>query len=159
MNYIKDFYLNKPEKIKEQKKKIINYLIKKILSKKYISKNNISIWIKTSHYSLPLILLLLISLGNIYIANLTLIIIIMIVIGFIYFRGCLISILEYNICSDKTNIVDIWIELFEYKKIDYNNNTRDYKIKLSNKRFKYSIIIGGIWFFTSLLIYYYRFML
>ena len=86
MEYIKNFYFNNKKKVKEQKKIIINYLLNILFSKKYISKNNISIWIKTYHYSLPTILLILISLGNIYIANFTLIIIIIIVIGFIYFK-------------------------------------------------------------------------
>ena len=156
MDIIKDFYLNKKEKIKEQKKCIINYLIKKAFSNKYISKNNISIWIKTYHYSLPLILLLLISLGNIYIATFTLIISIIIAIGFFYFRGCLISTLEYNICNDKTNIIDIWIEYFECKKINYDNGN---KVDLHEKRFKYSIITGSIWFFINLFVYYYRFII
>ena len=132
MEYIKNFYFNNKKKVKEQKKIIINYLLNILFSKKYISKNNISIWIKTYHYSLPTILLILISLGNIYIANFTLIIIIIIVIGFIYFKGCLISTLERNICNNKTNIVDIWIEYFECKRINYNNNI-DNKVDLYEK--------------------------
>lgn len=156
MNYIKDFYMNKPEKIKQQKKYIINYLIKRVFSNKYISKNNISIWIKTFHYSLPGILLLLIFIGNIYIATFTLIISIIIALGFFYFRGCLISTLEYNICNDKTNIIDIWIEYLECKQINYDNCN---KVDLYEKRFKYSIITGSIWFFITLFVYYYRFII
>ena len=158
MNYIKKINFNRKEIIREQKKNIISNLKKIILSKNYISQNNISYWIKAYHYSSPTILTLLILLGNIYIASSVLVINIIIVIGFIYFKGCLVSALEYNLCNDNNNIVDIWIECFEYKKIDYNNNTRDYKIKLSNKRFDYTIVIGGIWFVTCLVIYYYRFI-
>tara|TARA_Y100000741_G_scaffold201571_2_gene153253 strand:+ start:2559 stop:3053 length:495 start_codon:yes stop_codon:yes gene_type:complete len=158
MDYIKKIYFNRKEIIREQKKIIISNLINIVLSKNYISKNNIVYWIKSYHYSSPTILTLLILLGNIYIANFILIIIFIIVIAFFYFKSCLISLLEYNLCNDDNNIVDIWVEFFECKKIDYNNNTRDYKINLSNKRFEYTIVIGGIWFITCLLIYYYRFL-
>lgn len=158
MNCIKKINFNRKEIIREQKKKIISNLTNIILSKNYISQNNISYWIKSYHYSSPTILTILILLGNIYIASSVLVINFIIVIGFFYFKGCLISALEYNLCNDNNNIVDIWIECFEYKKIDYKNNTRDYKIKLSNKRFDYTIVIGGIWFVTCLVIYYYRFI-
>ena len=61
MNCIKKINFNRKEIIREQKKNIISNLKKIILSKNYISQNNISYWIKSYHYSSPTILTLLIS--------------------------------------------------------------------------------------------------
>ena len=52
---------------------------------------------------------------------------------FLYLKGCFITIAEYKLCGDDTNIIDIYILMFGE---DINEHTR----------YKYTLVIVGIYF-------------
>lgn len=118
-----------------------------------ISNKNIGSWIRSIHFTSPFFLLFFVIFGPRWIANIGITILIIIISSFIYFRCCLLSLLEKRICNDDINIVDAWLEMFGFK-IFYHN-----KHKLNKQRYLGTFIIGIIYIVTILSIYYYRFML
>ena len=132
-----------------------NYLSKKDIIKiivKYLDSINISneilgIWIRVFHFVSPLAGLIILLFHHKILAKLYLVFLLICFTMFIYLNGCLLSSVEKKLCENDINIVDIFIELI------YKN-----KEKLNEKRYNLTIIIGFIYIFISLLVYYIRFI-
>jgi len=129
---------------------IINILLN-ICNKIPISNNILGQWIKSIHFMSPFAILFIILYGPILLYKLCFLFIIISTIIFIYMEGCFLSKLENKICNNNINIIDIIIEIFQGK-IDYNNNN-----KISNDRYRYTFIIGIVFFILVFICSFYRF--
>lgn len=124
---------------------IINYL-EKILLSSNISRKTTGILIRSFHNMLPLIIALLIVIGNKRIVQYCGIIIVILILMFYLFDGCILSMLENRICNDSYNIVDPILEIFNIE-INYNN------------RMRVSYYILGIFAISYMIIYKIRFVI
>ena len=100
--------------------------------------------IRSTHGSLPIIFLTLISCGSFKTVIITNIIVIILLVSFIVFKGCILSKLEKKLCKEDFVITD---PLFEIMEIEINNENR----------FKTLYYIGIPYIVIINLIIYYRF--
>jgi len=129
---------------KKTKSDIINKIINYFKTSN-ISLNSIGIIIRSYHYTSPLILMMMLILGNNVLVNISIIFLITIIVMFILFNGCILSMLESKLCNDNFNIIDPTLEYFN---CDINYINRMYT----------SRIIAIIYIIAFILIYYYRFI-
>ena len=132
-----------------------NHLSKKELIKliiEYLDSINISndvlgIWIRVFHFVSPFAGLVVLLIHSKLLVHLYLFFLFICFTMFIYLNGCLLSSIEKKLCGNDINIVDIFVELIYKNKEDLNR-----------KRYQLTIIIGTIYIFFCLLIYYIRFI-
>jgi hypothetical protein len=129
---------------KKTKSEIINKIVNYFKTSS-ISLSSIGIIIRSYHFTSPLILIMMLSLGNNLLVNISIICLITIIVMFILFNGCILSMLESKLCNDNFNIIDPTLEYFNME-INYIN------------RMYVSYIIATIFIIAFILIYYYRFI-
>ena len=133
---------------RERRKKLKNILIENIdttLSKLPLSRLSLGILIRSIHICSPLIFfLLLLFSNNKILCNIVIIYIILAIVLFLLLEGCFISSLENRIIKDDFNVIDPFLEIFNIQ-INFIN------------RLKMTGVLGIIYFFLSIYIYYYRF--
>ena len=109
-----------------------------------LSNKTIGNLIRSTHGSLPIIFLTLISCGSFKTVIITNIIVIILLVSFIVFKGCILSKLEKKLCKEDFVITD---PLFEIMEIEINNENR----------FKTLYYIGIPYILMINFIIYYRF--
>ena len=111
-----------------------------------LSLKSLGIIIRSYHYSMPFILILLMCLGNHWIAIGAIISYFTAAIMFFSLNGCFISMLENRICNDDFNMVD---PLLEVCKEDINDKNR----------MEISYYVLGYYTTIFFAIYYFRFQI
>ena len=128
------------------KKDLIKIIIE-YLESINISNDVLGIWIRVFHFVSPFAGLAVLLIHSKLLVNLYLFFLLLCFTMFIYLNGCLLSSIEKKLCGNDINIVDIFVELIYKNKEDLNK-----------KRYNFTIIIGTIYIFICLLIYYIRFI-
>lgn len=102
-------------------------------------------WIRAFHYNSPIYLFIFILLSPKKLCTFFLLFFFAFILSlFIIFKGCWISSLENKLLKDNVNICDIFLDIFNID-INYKN------------RFIITLVIGGIYTYLLLFIYYLRF--
>ena len=127
---------------KECRKMIVNYIYDYFDKTKYPN-NILAFMIKSFHFTFGYISIFIIIFANLWIG--IAIVVILLIYGGLYFKGCIISHLEYKLCkTDFINIIDPYLISMNY---DLTNNNR---YIVTSKLIK-------IYFMVTLPILYYRF--
>ena len=123
----------------------LNRILLNYINKIPLSLNVKRAWIRSLHYSLPLLQLMLVTFGNKFQFYLGVMITISITIALVVLNGCILSSLENSLFNDNSNITDICLEFLKVK------NTPRNQIIIT----QVSILLISIymWF-----IYYFRFV-
>lgn len=100
--------------------------------------------LKAFHFHIPWYFLLLFILLPLDLAIISLIPLLIALFFFLYLRGCFLTIVEFKLCQDDTNIIDPYI-LICNGEINEDN------------RYKYTLGVAGIYFAVILLILYIRY--
>lgn len=129
---------------KETKHKFIDYLEYKC--KQYnLSLKSLGIMIRSYHYSMPFILILMMCIGSHWVAIGVILSYFTAAVMFFSLNGCFISMLENRICNDNFNMVDPLLEICKQEITDKNRMDISY------------YVLG---YYTTILfsIYYFRFL-
>ena len=111
-----------------------------------LSLKSLGIIIRSYHYSMPLILVLLMCLGSHWVAIGAIISYFTAAIMFFSLNGCFISMLENRICNDDFNMVDPLLEICKEEISDKN-------------RMEISYYVLGYYTTIFFAIYYFRFLI
>lgn len=125
------------------KYKIIDYLEDKC-NKSKINNYIIGQNVRALHVAIPIFLITLVFLASKQIVKLVIIYFIFVIFLFIYFDGCLLTLLERRLCNDKFTIFDILLEIFN---LPIESKTQK----------KVSKIVLALIFVLCILVYYFRF--
>ena len=110
-----------------------------------LSMKSLGILIRSYHYSMPFILMLLMSIGCHWIAIGAMLSYFTAAIMFFSLNGCFISMLENRICNDEFNMVDPLLEICKQDRTDKN-------------RMEISYYVLGYYTTIFFAIYYFRFV-
>tara|TARA_B100001094_G_scaffold330007_1_gene394136 strand:+ start:946 stop:1368 length:423 start_codon:yes stop_codon:yes gene_type:complete len=102
---------------------LINYLYN-CCDKSKISNRTLGTWIKSIHYTSPLVALATVICCNNILSTMSIIFVTIVTILAIYFKGCFLSILEYKLTDNKyDNITNIILEIINWE-INQNNQIK-----------------------------------
>ncbi len=124
---------------KSTKTQIIDYL-ESTCKQTGISENSLGIMLRSYHYSVPLIMIIFVIIGNQTLATVTLIYFVFLVVCWILFNGCFLSMLENRLCDDNFNIVD---PILEMSSMQVNYDSR--KLVSHYIGFCYTLLIFSIY--------------
>jgi hypothetical protein len=128
---------------KEKRNKIVEK-IKNDCKNGKLSDKSLGILMRSFHTSTPISFVILSLFAPRYIVNCVLALLVIIFFMFFVFGGCILSMIENQICNDDFTIADPFLELLELE-------------KNSKNRFNISCIIGGSYYVMIAIIYYIRF--
>jgi len=129
------------------RKKLSNYIVNYCFNgvqKLGLPKELVGFMLKVFHFNIPFYCLVLILFSPIRVSLVCVSLLIFAVINFIYFKGCILSKIEYKLCKNDINIIDPFILLCRDK---INNE----------KRYKYTLYLAASYFITAALILYIRY--
>ena len=130
-------------------KKKRNQIIEKIKNdckNSKLSDKSLGILMRSFHTSTPISFMILSLFAPRYIVNCVVALLVIIFFMFFAFGGCILSMIENQICNDDFTIADPFLEVVEWE-------------KSSKNRFNISCIIGGSYYVMIAIIYYIRFLL
>jgi hypothetical protein len=128
---------------KEKRNKIVEK-IKNDCKNSKLSDKSLGILMRSFHTSTPISFVILSLFAPRYIVNCVVALLVIIFFMFFLFGGCILSMIENQICNDDFTIADPFLELLELE-------------KNSKNRFNISCIIGGSYYVMIAIIYYIRF--
>jgi len=128
---------------KEKRNKIVEK-IKNDCKNSKLSDKSLGILMRSFHTSTPISFVILSLFAPKYIVNCVVALLVIIFFMFFLFGGCILSMIENQICNDDFTIADPFLELLELE-------------KNSKNRFNISCIIGGSYYVMIAIIYYIRF--
>lgn len=129
---------------KELSNNIVDYFFNKV-DKMELSKELVGFLLKVFHFNIPFYCLVFIIFLPIRAAPFCLLPLILAVFSFFYFKGCILSKIEYKLCKNDINIIDPFILLCK-DKINSEN------------RYNYTLYLAILYFITVALIIYIRYM-
>jgi hypothetical protein len=130
-------------------KKKRNQIIEKIKNdckNSKLSDKSLGILMRSFHTSTPISFMILSLFAPRYIVNCVVALLVIIFFMFFAFGGCILSMIENQICNDDFTIADPFLEVVEWE-------------KSSKNRFNISCIIGGSYYVMIAIIYCIRFLL
>jgi hypothetical protein len=130
---------------KEKRNQIVDK-IKNLFQSGKLSDKSLGIMMRTFHISTPVSYLILSVLAPRFIVNIVAALLLAIFLMFFVFGGCILSMVENQICNDDFTIADPFLELLEME-------------KNSKNRFNISLTIFTIYNIIIAIIYYIRFLL
>jgi hypothetical protein len=130
---------------KEKRNQIVDK-IKILFQSGKLSDKSLGIMMRTFHISTPVSYLILSVLAPRFIVNIVAALLLAIFLMFFVFGGCILSMVENQICNDDFTIADPFLELLEME-------------KNSKNRFNISLTIFTIYNIIIAIIYYIRFLL
>jgi len=130
---------------KEKRNQIVDK-IKILFQSGKLSDKSLGIMMRTFHISTPVSYLILSVLAPRFIVNIVAALLFAIFLMFFVFGGCILSMVENQICNDDFTIADPFLELLEME-------------KNSKNRFNISLTIFTIYNIIIAIIYYIRFLL
>ena len=130
---------------KEKRNQIVDK-IKILFQSGKLSDKSLGIMMRTFHISTPVSYLILSVLAPRFIVNIVAALLLAIFLMFFVFGGCILSMVENQICNDDFTIADPFLELLEIE-------------KNSKNRFNISLTIFTIYNIIIAIIYYIRFLL
>jgi hypothetical protein len=130
---------------KEKRNQIVDK-IKNLFQSGKLSDKSLGIMMRTFHISTPVSYLILSVLAPRFIVNIVAALLFAIFLMFFVFGGCILSMVENQICNDDFTIADPFLELLEME-------------KNSKNRFNISLTIFTIYNIIIAIIYYIRFLL
>ena len=108
-------------KIKNQILDILENKINEFSLNSGISKKEIGLIIRKLHYLIFIIPFFTVLFVNKTLILLHIVILLIIISLFIFFNGCILSVLEYRLCKDNITVVDPYLNLLF---VEINNETR-----------------------------------
>ena len=117
---------------------------KLLCDKSTISNHTIGMYIRAWHIMSPIYSIILMFYISKFLYNLLILGLLFVFILFIYFKGCILTILEKKLCGDMFTIVD---PILEYNNIELNSKNRN----------DISLLVAKLYFVVTFTIYYYRF--
>ena len=132
--------------ISKEKRNQIFDKIKNLFQSGKLSDKSLGIMMRTFHISTPVSYLILSVLAPRFIVNIVAALLLAIFLMFFVFGGCILSMVENQICNDDFTIADPFLELLEME-------------KNSKNRFNISLTIFTIYNIIIAIIYYIRFLL
>ena len=130
---------------KEKRNQIVDK-IKNLFQSGKLSDKSLGIMMRTFHISTPVSYLILSVLAPRFIVNIVAALLLAIFLMFFVFGGCILSMVENQICNDDFTIADPFLELLEME-------------KNSKNIFNISLTIFTIYNIIIAIIYYIRFLL
>jgi hypothetical protein len=130
---------------KEKRNQIIEK-IKNDCKNSKLSEKSLGILMRSFHTSTPISFMILSLFAPRYIVNCVVALLVIIFFMFFAFGGCILSMIENQICNDDFTIADPFLELVEWE-------------KSSKNRYNISCIIGGSYYVIIAIIYCIRFLL
>jgi hypothetical protein len=130
---------------KEKRNQIVDK-IKNLFQSGKLSDKSLGIMMRTFHISTPVSYLILSVLAPRFIVNIVAALLLAIFLMFFVFGGCILSMVENQICNDDFTIADPFLELLEME-------------KNSKNRFNISLTVFTIYNIIIAIIYYIRFLL
>ena len=127
---------------KNCRKEWTNYFHQKIVDTNY-PPNLCAFTIKAFHFTIPYITYLIYMFAPIWFGVLSISIALFFLLLFNYFKGCIISTIEYKLHNDTINIIDPYLVIFGYP---INDETR----------YSVTMYLVYLYFFISFLILYTR---
>ena len=130
-------------------KKKRNQIVEKIKNdckNSKFSDKTIGILMRSFHTSTPTSFFILSLFAPRYIVNCVVVLLVIIFFMFFAFGGCILSMVENQICNDDFTIADPFLEALEWE-------------KNSKNRFNISCIVGGSYYILIVVIYCIRFLL
>ena len=108
-------------KIKKQILDLLENKINEFSLNSGISKKEFGLIIRKVHYLIFIIPLFTVLFVNKILILLHIVILLIIISLFIFFNGCILSVLEYRLCKDNFTVVDPYLNLLF---VEVNNETR-----------------------------------
>ena len=130
---------------KEKRNEIVEK-IKNDCKNSKLSEKSLGILMRSFHTSTPISFMILSLFAPRYIVNCVVALLVIIFFMFFAFGGCILSMIENQICNDDFTIADPFLELVEWE-------------KSSKNRYNISCIIGGSYYVIIAIIYCIRFLL
>ena len=138
----------KPLKQKTMKKELRNKLVNSILKRvreSGLPDDIAGFLLRTVHFHIPWYFLLFFIFLPLRWAILALIPLLIPFVAFFYFNGCFLTIVEYKLCKNDTNIIDPYILLCKDEVNDKN-------------RYKYTLGVSVLYFSVVAMVFYIRYI-
>ena len=136
------------EQSKEDQRKVQLYMVasqlKLLCDKSSINNYTIGMYIRAWHIMSPIYGIFFMFYISKFLYHLFIAGLLFVFILFIYFKGCILTILEKKLCGDMFTIFD---PILEFNNIELN----------SKNRYDISLLIAILYFVVTFTIYYYRF--
>jgi hypothetical protein len=137
------------DKIKELKeakdrKYIVASRLKLLCDKCSISNHTLGMYIRAWHIMTPAYMIILMFYISKLLYRALILYLLFLLIAFNYFKGCVLTVLEKQLCGDTFTFID---PLLEYNNIELN----------SKNRYNMSLIAAKLYLTITFTIYYYRF--
>lgn len=137
------------DKIKELKeakdrKYIVASRLKLLCDKCSISNHTLGMYIRAWHIMTPAYMIILMFYISKLLYRALILYLLFLLIAFNYFKGCVLTVLEKQLCGDTFTFID---PLLEYNNIELN----------SKNRYSMSLIAAKLYLTITFTIYYYRF--
>jgi hypothetical protein len=137
---------NSDNKTKGQSKKyIVVSRLKSLCDKCGISNHTLGMYIRAWHIMTPAYMIILMFYISKLLYRILIIYLLFLLIAFNYFKGCVLTVLEKELCGDTFTFID---PLLEYNNIELN----------SKNRYNMSLIAAKLYLAITFTIYYYRFL-
>jgi hypothetical protein len=145
----KDKVKEDKDKIKELKeakdrKYIVASRLKLLCDKCSISNHTLGMYIRAWHIMTPAYMIILMFYISKLLYRALILYLLFLLIAFNYFKGCVLTVLEKQLCGDTFTFID---PLLEYNNIELN----------SKNRYSMSLIAAKLYLTITFTIYYYRF--
>jgi hypothetical protein len=129
---------------RKHRKYIVAGYLKLLCDKSSISNHTIGMYIRGWHIMTPLYSIILMFYISKLLYRILILYLLFLLIAFIYFKGCVLTVLEKELCGDTFTFID---PVLEYYKIELN----------SKNRYNISLISAKLYLAITFTIYYYRF--
>ena len=129
---------------RKHRKYIVAGYLKLLCDKSSISNHTIGMYIRGWHIMTPLYSIILMFYISKLLYRILILYLLFLLIAFIYFKGCVLTDLEKELCGDTFTFID---PVLEYYKIELN----------SKNRYNISLISAKLYLAITFTIYYYRF--
>ena len=138
---------NKPDnKTKGQSRKyIVASRLKSLCDKCSISNHTLGMYIRAWHIMTPAYMIILMFYISKLLYRILIVYLLFLLIAFNYFKGCVLTVLEKELCGDTFTFID---PILEYNNIELN----------SKNRYNMSLIAAKLYLAITFTIYYYRFL-
>jgi len=137
---------DKKKELKEAKdrKYIVASRLKLLCDKCSISNHTLGMYIRAWHIMTPAYMIILMFYISKLLYRALILYLLFLLIAFNYFKGCVLTVLEKQLCGDTFTFID---PLLEYNNIELN----------SKNRYNMSLIAAKLYLTITFTIYYYRF--
>lgn len=128
----------------KDKKYIVADYFKSLCDKCTISNHTLGMYIRGWHIMTPIYTIILMFYISKLLYNILIFNLLFVFIAFIYFKGCVLTVLETKLCGDTFTFID---PILEYNIIELN----------SKNRYNVSFIVANLYLALTFIIYFYRF--